>query len=141
MSRPQYTHNLPIFKAKTRGLCPWCSTWIIPGSNLVRLAEPVTPETIDGRKNERDNRHWFPDGRTISMEPRQYVHWDCYKKDLIWEAEYTDGCHYCGNTDDLTIDHIVPSSQGGKDTPSNITVACRSCNSRKGTKPYNDFIN
>lgn len=142
MTHGNYTHNLPTFKAKTRGLCPWCSRFIIPGTTLVRLNEPVQPDTLDGRKNERDGKHYFADGRTIPLHPRHYVHLDCYKQDLIFEADITDGCHYCGTTNnELTIDHIQPTARGGTDTPNNITVACRSCNSRKGTRPYNDFIN
>lgn len=33
-----------------------------------------------------------------------------------------------------TIDRIVPGSKGGIYTPSNITLACRACNTAKGTK-------
>lgn len=142
MTYGDYTRNLPTFKAKARGLCPWCSTWIIPGATLVRLEKAVEPESMDRRKNDRDGKHYFSDGRQISMQPRQYVHLDCYKKDLLFEAEFTEGCHYCGTRQqELTIDHIHPTSKGGRDTPNNITVACRSCNSRKGTKKYNEFIN
>jgi hypothetical protein len=44
----------------------------------------------------------------------------------------------CGATEDLTIDHkIVPWSEGGSSTdPENLQVLCRSCNSRKGTRPW-----
>jgi HNH endonuclease len=47
-------------------------------------------------------------------------------------------CLECGETDDLTIDHkIVPWSEGGSSTdPDNLQVLCRSCNSRKGTRPW-----
>jgi hypothetical protein len=41
-------------------------------------------------------------------------------------------CRYCGSTQDLTIDHVVPRCQGGGDEADNLVVACRSCNSRKG---------
>jgi len=43
-------------------------------------------------------------------------------------------CQYCGSTKRLTIDHIIPSSRGGKDTWENLTVACFSCNILKGDK-------
>lgn len=47
-------------------------------------------------------------------------------------------CQDCGETEDLTIDHkIVPWSEGGSSTdPENLQVLCRSCNSRKGTRPW-----
>ena len=44
-------------------------------------------------------------------------------------------CHYCGKrfaTRDLTIDHIVPRSLGGRNTWDNLVTACVPCNSRKG---------
>ncbi|WP_126444141.1 HNH endonuclease [Sulfuricystis multivorans] len=43
-------------------------------------------------------------------------------------------CAYCGNSlpsTKLTRDHIVPVSQGGRDTWMNVVTACRSCNQRK----------
>jgi hypothetical protein len=43
-------------------------------------------------------------------------------------------CQYCGAKDDLTIDHIIPSSRGGKDEWSNLVCCCISCNSKKGNK-------
>jgi 5-methylcytosine-specific restriction endonuclease McrA len=44
-------------------------------------------------------------------------------------------CQYCGKkfaTTDLSIDHIIPRSQGGKNTWENIVCACIRCNTRKG---------
>ena len=141
MIETAYTHSLPIFKSKQKGICPWCSTFITEGSTIVRLQQPVRPDTNDGCISNRTGKPYYWDGRQISMTPRQYVHFDCFKKDLIETAQLTDGCHYCNNNKDLTIDHIIATSKGGKDTPSNLTVACRSCNSSKGNRPYNDFIN
>jgi 5-methylcytosine-specific restriction endonuclease McrA len=46
-------------------------------------------------------------------------------------------CQYCGNKfaeRDLTYDHVVPRSAGGRTEWSNIASACRSCNSRKANK-------
>lgn len=44
-------------------------------------------------------------------------------------------CAYCGlKTDLLTIDHIVPRSQGGTNDPSNLLPACKSCNESKGSR-------
>lgn len=48
-------------------------------------------------------------------------------------------CAYCGNPAD-TWDHIVPVAAGGRTAPGNVLPACRSCNSRKGTRDVYDFI-
>lgn len=50
------------------------------------------------------------------------------------KAHYGHSCVYCGRKmTRLTMDHIIPLSQGGNHTYSNIVPACRSCNSRKHT--------
>jgi 5-methylcytosine-specific restriction endonuclease McrA len=43
-------------------------------------------------------------------------------------------CQYCGDKctmNELTYDHVVPRSQGGKTTWTNIVSACEACNSKK----------
>lgn len=44
-------------------------------------------------------------------------------------------CQYCGRSApsrELTFDHVVPRSQGGRTTWENIVTACARCNSQKG---------
>lgn len=44
-------------------------------------------------------------------------------------------CQYCGrkfSTSELTLDHVVPRSQGGISSWENIVCACMDCNIRKG---------
>lgn len=44
-------------------------------------------------------------------------------------------CQYCGQTrpvNQLSLDHVVPRSLGGKTTWENIVCSCMGCNSRKG---------
>lgn len=46
-------------------------------------------------------------------------------------------CQYCGNhfaADELSYDHVVPKSAGGRRTWSNIVTACKACNSHKGSR-------
>lgn len=43
-------------------------------------------------------------------------------------------CQYCGNRKQLTIDHVIPLSIGGKHIWNNVVIACSTCNSRKGNK-------
>ena len=40
-------------------------------------------------------------------------------------------CVYCGSTDDLVIDHLVPVILGGDNELDNLVLACRRCNSGK----------
>jgi len=49
-------------------------------------------------------------------------------------------CAYCGSTEDLTIDHIVPLARGGAHSPNNLTVACLGCNCSKGTKDLEEWL-
>lgn len=44
-------------------------------------------------------------------------------------------CVYCGSTEALGIDHVIPHSRGGATLPFNLVVSCHSCNSRKGDAP------
>lgn len=46
-------------------------------------------------------------------------------------------CQYCHThypTHELTFDHVLPKSQGGRTTWNNVTTACGACNLRKGSK-------
>jgi 5-methylcytosine-specific restriction endonuclease McrA len=46
-------------------------------------------------------------------------------------------CQYCGdkkNPSELTLDHILPRSRGGDNSPVNIVTACISCNNRKANR-------
>ena len=47
------------------------------------------------------------------------------------------GCQYCGErfpTPDLTFDHVIPRSRGGRTTWENVVTACGGCNLRKGNQ-------
>jgi len=43
-------------------------------------------------------------------------------------------CQYCGSTRQLTLDHIVPTSRGGRTTWENLVTSCAPCNVRKGAR-------
>ncbi len=43
-------------------------------------------------------------------------------------------CQYCGIPEDLTFDHLIPRSKGGRTTWDNVVAACSSCNLKKGGK-------
>jgi 5-methylcytosine-specific restriction endonuclease McrA len=40
-------------------------------------------------------------------------------------------CQYCGAKGEMTFDHVVPRSKGGRTTWTNVVAACGRCNLRK----------
>ena len=47
-------------------------------------------------------------------------------------------CQYCGSGSDLTFDHVIPRSKGGRTTWQNVVTACAPCNLRKGGRLLSD---
>jgi len=47
-------------------------------------------------------------------------------------------CQYCGSKRNLTIDHVIPRSKGGKNTWGNLVTSCFRCNSKKGDKTLSE---
>ncbi len=45
-------------------------------------------------------------------------------------------CLYCGSKKDLTFDHLLPRSKGGKTNWENVVTACSACNVKKGGRLY-----
>ena len=95
------------------------------------------------REYERERFDWV---RTVSFEvavpkvirllgydrlPQQRVKLN--RRNLF--ARDRNRCQYCGHafpTSELSIDHVVPRSQGGGDSWTNLVCACVRCNARKG---------
>ena len=58
-----------------------------------------------------------------------------------WKRKRAAGiCHHCGRKFlplELTMDHLVPVSRGGKSTRGNVVPSCKQCNSeRKHRLPF-----
>jgi HNH endonuclease len=63
--------------------------------------------------------------------------WECQRLCVLQEGR----CNACGRRDDnLTLDHIVPSSRGGSSRRDNIQALCSTCNSKKGVIPWEVFL-
>jgi len=95
------------------------------------------------RQFEPDGHDWI---RTVRFElavpriirlliydrlPRQEVKFN--RRNIY--ARDGNRCQYCGKkfpTTELSIDHIVPRSQGGKTVWENVVCACLRCNIKKG---------
>lgn len=55
-------------------------------------------------------------------------------------AEHGARCTYCDvETSDLHLDHVVPLARGGSSHRANLVPACKSCNSAKGSKSWEEW--
>jgi 5-methylcytosine-specific restriction endonuclease McrA len=66
--------------------------------------------------------------RYVKRPPRFHIAFN--RRNVFRRDNHT--CQYCGHVGgDLTLDHVVPRSRGGRNSWENIVTACRECNSRK----------
>lgn len=47
---------------------------------------------------------------------------------------YASPCVFCGATENITLDHVIPLSRGGRHSVGNLQALCFSCNHRKHAK-------
>lgn len=62
------------------------------------------------------------------------------KQNVFKRDNYT--CQYCNvkyNYLSLTIDHVIPTSKGGKNIWNNVVSSCLSCNNQKGNKDFDEL--
>ncbi len=75
---------------------------------------------------------FVPDDADIQREKRKARE---LKASQWWKRQLAKGiCQYCGRrfpAKELTMDHIVPLSKGGKTTKGNLAVCCKTCNIQK----------
>ena len=62
------------------------------------------------------------------------IRWSSAIGEYVKEHEGRNACIYCGSTDKLTLEHILPSSRGGPNSTDNAIFVCKKCNSSKGSK-------
>ncbi|TVU41579.1 hypothetical protein EJB05_15109, partial [Eragrostis curvula] len=68
----------------------------------------------------------------LHVVKRRRVKQSLSRKNIIYRDGFT--CQYCSSGENLTIDHVIPISRGGKWEWENLVAACSRCNSRKGQK-------
>lgn len=71
----------------------------------------------------------YQQGELAGYEVREYL-----------LEKFNRTCVYCGAKDvPLEVEHITPKSRGGSNRISNLTLACTSCNQRKGNQTAEEF--
>jgi len=113
--------------------------------SVISWQQAIKLKTLDRVRVEHEYDDWEIHSPSITMKvpavivTREFLK---YKKAVRFSRRavylrdlYT--CGYCGDSfsdHDLTLDHVVPVSKGGKTTWENITTACMTCNLSKGNK-------
>ena len=93
-----------------------------PGGTAKRRAELMR---TNPQKVIEDDRRWRERKRSIPQLPPLL-------RAAVLKAY--EECAACGTTDSLTVDHIKPTSAGGKHDWDNLQVLCLSCNCKKWTR-------
>lgn len=107
-------------------------TWV---NRLMRLC-PISAISIELAKfdtqklqNPEISGVEYQRGELFSYEVREYL-----------LEKWGRKCAYCGRGNvPLEVEHIVPKSRGGTDRVSNLTIACRECNRKKGNLTAEEF--
>ncbi len=70
------------------------------------------------------------------------------RKTRWWQRKTASGiCYYCDQKvahHELTMDHLVPLSRGGRSTKDNLVPCCKSCNTKKKTMlpvEWQEYVN
>jgi 5-methylcytosine-specific restriction endonuclease McrA len=114
---------------------------IVTVPRAVRLAWRGTAETVelDGDRVLRSQHNVFPCPSVIRLvayiDVRKRRQAGALRTKVLMRDRFR--CQYCGRKGtvfDLSLDHILPRSRGGKSVPENLCAACNSCNSRKGDR-------
>ena len=107
---------------------------------IMTIKGTVTVEEPDGDRVLRSARTAFPVPsvirRRIYINVRQRREASGMKRTRIYMRDKFR-CQYCGEkkaASELTLDHILPRSRGGDNSPFNVVTACPSCNQRKGNR-------
>lgn len=128
----------------------------IPADQVHRVARARTREEKSAVDVVLEEFFQLVDGLWINRRAEEEIRRERKKrsalKDLQERDEYRkfrdlvlgrDGhtCVYCGVTGvPLQLDHVIPRSRGGADTPDNLVACCRPCNTSKGAKTPEEWV-
>jgi len=99
----------------------WIERGVVKGNAVVRASTIAfdAPSVISMQQFDR-----LPKMKVVFNRRNLYRH-------------YKFTCQYCGKRPgpkELSIDHVIPVSRGGKTNWTNCTLACTNCNKKKGDR-------
>ena len=108
-------------------------TWVkrlIANIPVAALSQELVQFDLQQRENPGIAGVEYQQGTLTGYEVREY---------LLEKWHRT--CAYCGKENvPLQVEHIQPRSRGGTDRVTNLCLACKPCNTKKGNRPVEDFL-
>lgn len=85
----------------------------------------------------------------LFASPRQYLYnlqtTSSSEAKRMWrrsiKEKWNHQCAYCGSSENLTLDHVIPQSKGGPDETKNVVCCCQTCNHDKGHTSWETWYN
>lgn len=97
-------------------------------------AKLISGSAVGDRTNYRFIMHTFKKLKEDKLHPSAMLR---ENKKLVEEA---NKCAYCGSTEALHWEHIIPRSRGGPDIIDNQVQACQKCNLSKSDKDLFEWV-
>ena len=119
---PSLRHRLETTMTWVRRLCKWVPVASLAVERVKFDVQRMQDPEISGVEYQQGTLHGF--------EVKEYL-----------LEKWGRKCCYCGITDTpLEVEHIHPRSAGGSNRVSNLALACRTCNTTKGSQPVEVFL-
>lgn len=91
-----------------------------------RIATKKYRRTENGKNTNRDHK-----AKRRTIEKKGKITLSQWKDKM---KEFNDKCVYCGASEDIEQDHIIPLSKGGQHCIDNVQPLCKKCNRKKSNK-------
>jgi len=118
----------PSLQSRVDNIVTWVKRlWIM--SNITNISMELVRFDMQQMENPEVSGVEYQHGELAGYEVREYL-----------LEKFNRRCAYCTieNTP-MQIEHIVPRARGGSNRVSNLTIACESCNLKKGTRTAEEF--
>lgn len=94
----------------------------------------MAERAVSDKAEKYGQKHYMIRNRLLSGYKRGTMKPKSFMRDQRIRMRLPEECVYCGDTNFLAVDHIVPTNRGGADSGDNAVWACRKCNSSKSDR-------
>jgi 5-methylcytosine-specific restriction endonuclease McrA len=118
------------------------STYPLSIISMKKAIKRIFKNRVDVVETWKDAFVYGPSGmmpapKTVMLKTYVYICGDVKfsRRNVLLRDRFR--CQYCGGkfrSEELTFDHLIPKSRGGKTEWTNIVMACVGCNNVKGNK-------